>query len=760
MIWLPPLGQAASSTESIKQQVGRIAFIERPAHTRQGTNATMFAQVQGRGASIWVWDVANEAEPTQIFQTRQGMLFDISPSYDGQKLLLTYRTTPKEPFHIWEMNTDGSGLRQLTEGRYHDFNPVYYPDGRIVFCSSRVESYALCQDYLASALYIMQGDGSDMRRIDWTTLNTNAPSILPDGSILCTRWEYQDKNIFSWQGLWTVKPNGRQLSLYYGNTLTVPNSLYGPKPVPGTDQVVFTMAPHHYRPVGDIAIVDHHLGLENPQAARKLTSSTGYRFTQGHNWRDTNWGPGDDFYPNAYTDPWPIDKDLSLASYGRGRRGKEFELVIVTHQGHTFPLYHQAGRAFYCPVSLKPRPKPIPVFGDAPQEKGLGTFYVQDLYRGLREQGVQPGQIKALRIWEPLPKKYNTEGPRINDHYPLIGFGTYYVKYIHGTVPVTPEGTAYFQAPSNCELYFQALDQDGKEIIRMGSVTQITTGEVASCIGCHEHRDEAPAPLMTDAQRLSQAPDPIQPPAWGAGPVDYVKLVQPVWDRHCISCHSGPLPKADLDLSGDKTRFFSMSYLDLCRKNLVDYYWINIGPTGQFPALSTGSWSSRLTQILESGHHGIQVPAEDRRRIYAWIDSNVCYYGTWEMSRPHSMGGRDPWALPNTDRAQPWLLTLGDIVTQRNLKGFDVEALTTADNHAMINMTHPENSRLLSHNLPPQAGGLARPNRAMFKSKRDPDYQKLLKALQQGARHLRELPRMDMPNAVAVPQERDFGRTW
>jgi hypothetical protein len=164
---------------------------------------------------------------------------------------------------------------------------------------------------------------------------------------------------------------------------------------------------------------------------------------------------------------------------------------------------------------------------------------------------------------------------------------------------------------------------------------------------------------------------------------------------------------------------------------------------------------------MESKHEDVDVDvdAESRKRIYAWIDSNVCYYPCWDMSRPHSMGGRDPWALPGTDRPQPWLNTIMEIIQRRRLQGFNIQALTTANNHAMINMSHPENSRLLSHNLSEQAGGLAN-NSAAFKSKNDPDYQRLLTAIRQGANHLAKLPRMDMPGAVAIPQQRDFGRSW
>lgn len=223
------------------KELPSIAFIRRNGYGMTGTNGTMFSRRTTRGSALCILDPATGNVRT-IFETTDGFILDIKPSYDAMKLVMSYKSANNEPFHIWEINIDGTGLRQVTSGPYHDFNPVYYPDGRIIFSSSRVESYSLCQDFLACALYSVKPDGSNLRRFDFTTLNSNTANIMHDGSIICTRWEYQDKNIFSWQGLWTINPDGRQLKLYYGNTLTVPNSLYGPQPIPGSDKVLITMA--------------------------------------------------------------------------------------------------------------------------------------------------------------------------------------------------------------------------------------------------------------------------------------------------------------------------------------------------------------------------------------------------------------------------------------------------------------------------------------------------------------------------------------
>ena len=778
----------------------RIAFVRRKSYGLRGTNGTMFSHRTDRYSAVLVYDPSvPEEQPKMVFETKEGFIWDIKPSYDGQKLLMSYKETNDMPFHIWEIGVDGCGLRQLTRGNYHDFNPVYYPDGRIVFCSSRVESYSLCQDFLASALYIMDGDGGNIRRIDFTTLCTSAPSVMPDGTILCTRWEYNDKNIFSWQGLWTINPDGRQLKLYYGNTITVPNSRYGGKPVPGTGEIMLTMAGHHLPPVADIAVVDRSKGIENPEAMRKVTFETSYKITKGKTWRDINWMPGDVYYPWSVTDPWPVTDALFLAAFGRLNENTgngRFGICLAMYDGVRFELYGKPAESFLSPVTLDKKSLPNTIATEVPLGTGEGTFFVQNVYHGLFEQGVARGQVKALRVIRQTPKKWNTEGPRFHDHYPVVGYGSYYIKENLGEVPVDDNGSAYFTVPSNCEIYFIALDKDGKEIQRMGSVTQITSGEHVSCVGCHDDRMKAPPISTSTLKRQGILPDALRPPAWGIGPFDYVKHVQPVWDRYCVSCHSGRTPKGGVDLSGDKSRFFSMSYDYLVHRGMVEYYYINPGPTGVFPAMASGSYVSKLTALIESKHSKVHMDDESRRRVYTWIDSNIQYYNTWDMSRPHTCGGRDTWNFVKDNsrvkpEPEPWLEDFGKIYVKNCVSCHDTgpfseymqviadsndsRRLLKRERRVMsedcpenysINLTRPEFSRILNAHLSKNAGGhgVEKEKKGrkplVFMDTNDLVYQEMLKAIQKGKLSLDARPRMDMPGGVMIPQERSFGKVF
>ena len=294
----------------------------------------------------------------------------------------------------------------------------------------------------------------------------------------------------------------------------------------------------------------------------------------------------------------------------------------------------------------------------------------------------------------------------------------------------------------------------------MGSLTQLMPGETQGCIGCHEPWSQAP-PTGRVPQALRGQPRQITPPPWGAGPVDFVRHVQPVFDRYCVGCHGGKDPRAGMDLSGDKTRHFNMAYENLVGRGLVDVWFLTPPKeqTGIFPVMGTGSMVSKVVARIEKRHSKVDVDDLSRRKLHAWIDANVPYYATYEHTRPGTAGSRDAWA-------EPWFKQLNGVYSRQC-----ASCHGRLDDHrnsrgTWVNLTRPEFSRLLSAPLAKPAGGLAlckpkagRPP-ARFADTADPTYQAMLAAIRRGNRALLAKPRMDMPGGKPIPYERNFGRLY
>jgi cytochrome c553 len=652
-------------------------------------------------------------------------------------------------FHIYEMAIDGTRLRRITDGPFQDIHPFYLPDAKIGFVSTRVKQFTMCQPGAGCALHVMEPDGSGLRRIHFGTLADHSPFLLDNGSILFTRWEYQDKDLTYLQGLWTIGPAGRRVQLFFGNTILEPAVIWQAKPIPNTSNVLCTLAPHHGNPVGAVGIIDRSKGLENPIGITNLTPEIDY------NPKRNARGPGDRQFPWAYRDPFPITENLFVVSYGGGGPNR-YRLFLMNDKGQKELFYEDPEISCFNPVPLVPRTPPHNVFAARPQDDDHGTFFLADVYRGLT--GVKRGQVAAIRVMKVMPKPCNMRGQRAYDMDPLMSRGTYYGKFCLGTVRVI-DGSAYFKAPAGEELYFQAIDHSGKELCRMGSVTQVVASEVQSCVGCHESRFTAPPNRPVSKKTLGRDPVDIQPPPWGAGPMDFVRHVQPVFDKYCTKCHSGPDPNAGIDLSGDKTRFFNMAYDHLTERRLVNFHWLlNEALVRAFLPLESGSRVSKLTEMIEAGHSNVKMDDESRRRIYTWIEGNVPYYGTYDHTRPGTPGSRD--AVTGTK----WFETFQQVYRKRcaSCHGNDFYTKNKGARHTWINLTHPEWSRALTAPLAKKAAGLqlCKPKEGktpnLFANKSNPDYKKILEAIRQGKKQLYANPRMDMPNATPIPYPKNY----
>ncbi len=268
-----------------------------------------------------------------------------------------------------------------------------------------------------------------------------------------------------------------------------------------------------------------------------------------------------------------------------------------------------------------------------------------------------------------------------------------------------------------------------------------------------------------DVRLLRQKPPHITPPPWGAGPVDFVKHVQPVLDKYCIKCHSGVDPKGGQDYSGDKTRYFNMAYDNLTERRLVHFIWLLGASAKNWKPLTTGSRVSKLAQLIESGHGKVDMDDmddESRRRIYTWIETNVPYYGTYQHTRPGRPGSRD------TVAGETWFNDVNRVYKSKcaPCHGRDFFKGRSGYHMTWINLTHPEWSRVLAAPLAKSAGGLqlckAKGGKqpVTFSNKSDPSYQTMLKAIQAGKKALYANPRMDMPGAKPRPYPTDFGKLF
>jgi len=550
-------------------------------------------------------------------------------------------TGPCVAYQIHEIGVDGSGLRRLTDGPHENTEPCYLPDGRIRFASSRCGRLVQCGDWaLVFSLFVMNRDGSDVQPITDAKEGEWFPSVLDDGRIIYMRREYVIKPFNTIQYLWSVNPDGTGARLAYGDHFAFspgPLTFIEARQIPGTSKVITTGAAHHNCGVEPICMVDLRRNRGDERGLVRITPEVGYPETS--EMRNTICQNG------WYNAPYPLSEKHFLVCYSfepQHNAPAGYGIYLMDVHGNKELIFRDRERSCYSPIPLKTRSKPPVLLQtvDADGPRDAGTLLMADVYRGL--EGVSRGTVKYLRVLKTLPKIQHSTPQRLD-----IGIGSGWdPRLVLGTVLVEEDGSAHFQVPANTPIFFEALDKDYMDVRRMRSYLTVQPGETVGCVGCHESYSAAPTNVKLMA--LERPPQEITPPPWGAIPMAFSDVVQPVLDRHCVRCHDGTTGEdKSFDLTAndfvppkgadnhyppapsDPYRVTS-SFVNLLPH--VDFIRLSGYGGGNLPLepYAVGSHRSKLVETLDSGHYDVQLDVDSRRAIVTWIDCNAPFLGGWD----------------------------------------------------------------------------------------------------------------------------------
>ncbi|MBN2293803.1 MAG: PD40 domain-containing protein, partial [Pirellulales bacterium] len=156
-----------------------IVFVVRQQYKHDHHNtATMFQTGEintgsfAGGGAIKTIDVSQDGKVKTLLSLPNGVARDLEVGFDGKKILFSMRRDINDDYHIYEMNADGTDLRQLTHGSgLSDIDPIYMPDGKIIFSSTREPKYCMCNRHIMCNLFTMNADGSNMQQIGHSTLH-------------------------------------------------------------------------------------------------------------------------------------------------------------------------------------------------------------------------------------------------------------------------------------------------------------------------------------------------------------------------------------------------------------------------------------------------------------------------------------------------------------------------------------------------------------------------------------------------------------
>ncbi|MBT3291015.1 MAG: hypothetical protein HN380_26960, partial [Victivallales bacterium] len=566
-------------------------------------------------------------------------------SFDGQDILFAHCAAQEHSWHDWSRTTtwnllriraDGTGLRQLTDSAWNDFDPCWLPDGRVAFVSERRGGYIRCfSQYVKVPNYVlhsMRADGTDIHPLSYYETSEWNPSVDNQGMLVYGRWDYTDRENCLGSNIWISYPDGRNPRAPHGNypypwhtfpanppnleqhtkadTRTGrPYTEMGIRAIPGSRRYLLVGAPHHGEVFGSLCQLDLSVPDDGAMSQlRRITPYVPFPETESPSRRHYQYGT-----------PWPLGEDLYLANcwedlvvldrFGNQELLCERELVLGA-QDDRFRLTD--------PIPLRPRPRPPAI----PSGTGMGAG---------RRPDQRTARISVANVYDtdiPLPKGTRITYLRVLQNFlktnhamgrPLCGYQNEAVPRMPlGLVPVEADGSVYFHAPPGKELIFQLVDKDFMAVHTMRSVAYVHPGENLSCAGCHEPTQSSPLRAKGVVKATAREPSRPIPELDRLEPISYYRQVKPLVDSSCLPCHrQHEKAPAKLGYADLKPYVFHFAG-GMSRTTVKPMY----GGSRSIPG-HVGARASRLGKAMLSHRKQARVPELTYRTMVLWMDANA-----------------------------------------------------------------------------------------------------------------------------------------
>ncbi len=609
----------------------------------------------GYDDEIAILNLRDSAAPlvTLFKPQKDWMVADVDLHFDADKLLFSMIGSHNR-WQIFEIGIDGKGLRQITEDNLPDvdnYDACYLPDGRIVFDSTRCFQGVPCVgggDTVAN-LCIMDSGGTNIRQLCFDQDHNWSPTVLNNGRILYTRWEYSDTAHYFSRILFHMNPDGTGQSEYYGSNSYWPNSVFYSRPIPNHPSMVATIVSgHHGVPrMGELILLDPARGRIEADGVLQRIPGYGKPVEPVivDQLVDSSWP--------KFLHPYPLSEKYYLAASRNPDTGWGIYLVDVFD--NRLLIREMPGHSLFEPLPLRKTVRPPVIPDKVDLKRDDAVVYLSDIYMGRGLKDVPRGSVKKLRLYS-----FHYGYPQIGGHKNIAVEGGWDVHRILGTVPVEADGSALFRVPANTPIAVQPLDSEGRAMQVMRSWFTAMPGENLSCVGCHEKQNTvAPTRYAAAARRTPSEITPWYGPERG---FSFKRDVQPVLNKYCVGCHDGSTVSAADFREKNRNGWgnFTPAYLAL------HPFVRRPGPESDYHTevpMEYHADTSELIQRLKKGHMNVRLDAEAWDRLYTWIDLNVPDHGTWaehtnlpgnyrqrriEMRTAFANRPEDPEAIPTT----------------------------------------------------------------------------------------------------------------
>ena len=547
-------------------------------------------------------------------------------SFDAAQAVFSMKGDSSDHYHLYtvELSPGADGkfeMHQKTSGNYDDINPIYLPGGLIAFVTNemytamgtRADEYEHSREALQLATISVAGGDADRHNFGQNLSHTVAPFLRYDGRIGFSQWEHfaaiNDVKIR------VVNPDGTQQLAVAGQHSNDENP---PQSKPG--DALFTLkeiSPNVM--VGIVTARDRtiHAGSLLQIDARNTADSVcmdsnsyANGATIGHaclNEENVHYQLFTPHVPTGsepsavgrYREPSVLPDGRLLVSWADGPVNDQSEQSLTppdfgiylydVKTGQNQLVYNDRTTWDLNALAVVARTEP-PVVG-ANQHMQDSTIPVRigsvDVTQTSLPETIDGAQFNNVPLGTALKgavavrviEGFSSEAAK---GVTMFGLTMFEGAAVLGEAPVFQDGSWLANVPAYLPVHLQPIDKFGLAIRNQQLWIQGMPGEDRRCVGCHESRTGQGVPAFGQNPTVAEqmGPQPFVEPIAQRVEYPWDKVVQPILDAKCASCHNSQttgyyyLTRTD-PVTGQQTTY-QIPTLDLSSRPVTVYYDKNV----------------------------------------------------------------------------------------------------------------------------------------------------------------------------------------
>ena len=422
-----------------------------------------------------------------ILDAGTGWIGSPRSSFDGKTIYFAMAPEGDTFYHLYRINVDGTGLAQLTSGKWHDFDPCELPDGTLVFTSTRTAARDEYHANTARSLFRMDLIDGTIRPITYHVTADADAHAMADGRIAFIRHDNFLERAKVETHVHCVRPDGTSGEILIGpdrgaigydlktaaehDAAWLRNYGFGcPSPLPNGRLAAISHAGPVITKLGESSDASDQRSLsasELKSAVEKPVPVTIEAMPCQVSLIDMSPTPDNRILVTTSR------KALAVVDPETGKSYKILQSPEPVHSVHF--------------LGEKPMPRFWPDFVDESvlptSHDSKGYLYCGNVFNS-KQTNAEWDRVRAVRIFMGKPLTLRSARHQYG-HIGSVGVDL-------GTFPIMPDGSFNVEVPADMPLVVQAVDAEGRAVVNELSWIYTRPGEIRSCVGCHADRNATP----------------------------------------------------------------------------------------------------------------------------------------------------------------------------------------------------------------------------------------------------------------------------